>query len=86
MPRKCCVPGCRSNYENSGSGYVNVFSFPKNEGSRSRWLQQIHRKDFVIGKHSVVCIKHFDERFIIREHRVTRPDGSELVMPKKFQF
>lgn len=29
-------------------------------------------------KHSVVCIKHFDERFIIQEDTFKRPDGSSL--------
>lgn len=83
MPRKCCVPGCKSNYDSSNESYVNVFSFPKDEEMCKKWLRSIHRENYVLTKESVVCIKHFDDSFIIREHRALRPDGSELVMPRK---
>ncbi|GBM22562.1 hypothetical protein AVEN_183989-1 [Araneus ventricosus] len=32
---------------------------------------------------AVVFIKHFSSQFIIKEYRVVRDDGSELVVPRK---
>ncbi|GBL73094.1 hypothetical protein AVEN_168912-1 [Araneus ventricosus] len=36
-----------------------------------------------MGRHSVVCIKYFSSQFIIKEDRVVRDDGSELVVARK---
>ncbi|KAG8174942.1 hypothetical protein JTE90_001714 [Oedothorax gibbosus] len=80
MPRKCAVPGCKSNYKNSA--YTNVFYFPKDEEAKRKWIRAIHRDDFVPSTESVVCIKHFDERFIQREDKVRRDDGTWLCVPK----
>lgn len=45
MPNKCCVPACSSNYRTGEK--VQVFSFPKDEVLRTKWLRAIPRKDFV---------------------------------------
>lgn len=79
MPSKCCVPGCTSNYVKP---FVNVFSFPKDPVTTQTWLRAIHRDDYSVSKNSRVCIKHFDERYIIREESVTRPDGSILTVKR----
>lgn len=81
MPSSCCVPGCRSNYT-SNSPSVTVFKFPKNEELKRKWLSAIPRADFTPKTRSVVCLKHFDERFVIREDTVTRPDGSVLTVKR----
>lgn len=44
MPNKCCVPACSSNYKTGKK--VQVFSFPKDEVLRKKWLSAIPRKDF----------------------------------------
>lgn len=44
MPNKCCVPACSSNYKTGKK--VQVFSFPKDEVQRKKWLSAIPRKDF----------------------------------------
>lgn len=77
MPSSCCVPGCTSNY-GSKPPFVSVFKFPKDESLKQQWLKAIHRAEFVPKNVSVVCIKHFDERFVIREDVIKRPDGSIL--------
>lgn len=81
MPTSCCIPGCKSNY-NSKPPSISVFLFPNDEVLRQKWLSAIHRADFIPSKRSVVCIKHFDERFIIREDSVRRPDGSILTVKR----
>ncbi len=43
----------------------------------------IHRADFPLSPTAVVCIKHFDERFIVREDRAIRDDGTVLVVERK---
>lgn len=80
MPRKCCVPHCRSNYRESE--YVSVFGFPKDENRKLLWVQQINR-DFTPTKHTVVCIKHFEDRFILREERRVREDGVVLCVKRR---
>ncbi|GBL76680.1 hypothetical protein AVEN_53378-1 [Araneus ventricosus] len=47
------------------------------------WLKSINRADFVPSATAVVCIKNFSSQFIIKEDRVVRDDGSELVVPRK---
>ncbi|GBL80951.1 hypothetical protein AVEN_83047-1 [Araneus ventricosus] len=93
--RKCCVPGCNSNYNNT-ENYVSSFTFPKNEMRKKQWIKRINRVDFIpsstavvgvrhggTGRRSVVCIKHFSSQFIIKEDRVVRDDCSELVVPRR---
>ncbi|KAG8334612.1 hypothetical protein J6590_086578 [Homalodisca vitripennis] len=44
------------------------------------WLRAIHRDSYEVTSNSRVCIKHFDERYIIKEDTVTRPDGTILTV------
>ncbi|XP_015918805.1 MYND-type zinc finger-containing chromatin reader ZMYND8 isoform X2 [Parasteatoda tepidariorum] len=81
MPRKCCVPGCKSNY-NKEAVYTTVFQFPSDPDKKKLWLEKINRENFKPSASSVVCIKHFEESCIIREDRATRDDGTELVVPR----
>ncbi|KAG8287303.1 hypothetical protein J6590_041547 [Homalodisca vitripennis] len=79
MPSKCCVPECKSNYVKP---FVNVFSFPKDPETFRTWLRAIHRDGYEVTSNSRVCIKHFDERYIIKEDTVTRPDGTILTVKR----
>nr|CAH7760647.1 unnamed protein product [Callosobruchus chinensis] len=85
MPSRCCVPGCKNNYNSSKKeqGNVSVFTFPKDIERRNQWLKCIHREDFIPSDHSVVCIDHFEEKFIVRKDTATRPDGSVLTVDRK---
>lgn len=76
MPFVCCVPGCKIRY--NADEKVSLFRFPKNEDFREKWLRYIHRDGYQICDSSRVCIKHFSERFIIREDVMTKPDGTIL--------
>ncbi|XP_046685222.1 uncharacterized protein LOC124370961 [Homalodisca vitripennis] len=78
-PSKCCVPECKSNYVKP---FVNVFSFPKDPETFRTWLRAIHRDSCEVTSNSRVCIKHFDERYIIKEDTVTRPDGTILTVKR----
>lgn len=81
MPRKCCVPGCKGNY-NSEDEVVSVFRFPTDCDKRRLWLCKIPRDNFEPSKNSVVCEKHFIEEFIVRFDSATRPDGSVLTVKR----
>lgn len=76
MPRKCCAPGCRSNY--SGSSTALVFRFPKDKDRRDQWIRAIPRKDFTPSDNTVLCENHFVPECIIREDTLTRPDGTAI--------
>lgn len=82
MPSRCCVPGCKNNYDKTKKvvGNKSVFLFPKEAERRDLWLKRINRKNFVVTEHSVVCIDHFDEKFIIRDKLKLSTDA----FPSKF--
>ncbi|KAG8316816.1 hypothetical protein J6590_040062 [Homalodisca vitripennis] len=58
------------------------FSFPKDPETFRTWLRAIHRDSCEVTYNSRVCIKHFDERYIIKEDTVTRPDGTILTVKR----
>ncbi|XP_077512600.1 uncharacterized protein LOC144123693 [Amblyomma americanum] len=62
---RCCVPGCRGNYDTGPK--VRVFAFPKDASRRESWIRAIPRKDFTPSVHSKVCELHFQENDLIRK-------------------
>lgn len=63
MVNKCCIVGCRSNYAGEIST-TPAFSFPADEELRKRWIKFVNRKEWKPRESSVICIKHFDEKYI----------------------
>ncbi len=76
MPHDCVAPGC--DLGRTFKGKRALFSFPKDPEIRNYWLRKISQKDFIPTKHSGVCEIHFEEKFVEKEHRVLRPDGTVL--------
>ena len=62
MVNKCCIVNCRSNY--FGELSTPVFSFPKNEDLKPRWIKFVNRKDWNPTSSAVICMKHFEEKYI----------------------
>ncbi|CAL1286397.1 unnamed protein product, partial [Larinioides sclopetarius] len=52
------VPFCRGNYDNGPK--VSVFSLPKNEELKKKWLHAIPRENMPSTKNFKVCELHFD--------------------------
>ena len=78
MVKKCSVVGCRSGYarrkddqDGSKPVYVNVFGFPDNPDLKHRWIQFTTRAHWEPTEHSGICINHFEEKYIIRNKRIT---------------
>ncbi|VEN45422.1 unnamed protein product [Callosobruchus maculatus] len=92
MPRRCYIPGCKSNYDsslkdsNNNNKCETTFSFPKCPQRLARWLNAIPRKEWTPSKSSVVCAKHFSESDVIRFHEFKTPSGEikkvSLAYPK----
>ena len=61
MGYKCCIVNCRSNY--TGEESTTVFSFPKEEDLKKRWIRFVKRKDWEPISWSYICIKHFEEKY-----------------------
>ena len=73
MPNKCCAFSCSTNYDSIKSdAKVSVFEFPKDDETLPIWIKFVNRVDWKPTKYSVLCEKHFDERFIIRGKKRTK--------------
>jgi len=66
MPQKCCAPGCSANYD-TASGYTSVFRFPADDVRRQQWINKIPRENLNVTKNTVICSRHFEQRFTITE-------------------
>ncbi|CAN7946523.1 unnamed protein product [Ixodes pacificus] len=77
MPYKCCVPKCQGNYDEGSK--VQVFSFPKDENQRQRWLRAIPRQDYEVTTGSVVCALHFHDSFIVRKSIYRDPRNGKTI-------
>lgn len=75
MPNKCCVRGCY--YE--GRKKVQVFSFPKEENLRHKWINAISKKDFVPTKYTKVCADHFHPSCLERTTTYTDPRTGQVL-------
>ena len=62
MVKKCCIPGCRGNYDVKNK--VRVYWLPSNEEERNRWINSIPRSSFPNKPDTVVCERHFPETFL----------------------
>ena len=69
MPDKCCIVGCESNY--SGGSKKSVFYFPKDDDLKRKWVPFVNRKDWIPTKHSVICVDHFEEKYVARHTKKT---------------
>ena len=61
MPNKYCITGCYTNF-NEGLKKT-VFKFPGDPASK-KWLEFVNRIGFENSQYSVICIDHFEEKFI----------------------
>lgn len=85
MPRKCCVPNCKSNYKSNQSvGSISTFSFPKDEQLKKQWLRVIPRQDWSPTKYSAVCSLHFRNHEILKFETQKNLDGTQVDIPLKY--
>lgn len=77
MPNKCCVPNCHSNYTSNikQEGYIPVFVIPKDEERRTLWLSKMPNPMLTVTPNTVVCVKHFEERYRVTTAKQTK-DGA----------
>ena len=60
MPKRCVAAGCNNTVENG----VSVYTFPKDEALKKKWIDQVKRtRDCWTGAtvNSVLCSEHFTE-------------------------
>ena len=70
MPFKCSVVHCHSGYSNGPSKVM--FSFPKQDELRQKWVKFLNREAFAVTHSSRMCIDHFELRYIIPHPLKTR--------------
>lgn len=89
MPRRCAVPNClsNSNSKHNTATYISTFLFPSEEEKFKVWMDRINAncnsQISQVKRSTAICIKHFEDKYIVNEARVTRTDGSVLTFPLK---
>ena len=68
MVNKYVAFGCKTGYNSSLEDIkVASFHFPlKNQQLLNYWIRFVNRSDWVPSPNSVLCEKHFNEKYIIR--------------------
>lgn len=58
MPTNCAAAGCATTYNK----HINIsfHRFPLDPKRRKEWIRLLRRKNFVPGKHTFLCSKHFE--------------------------
>ena len=73
MVNKCVAFGCKSGYDDTkGESWESVatFRFPFSHLELlQEWIRFVSRKDWAPSSNSVICEKHFEERFVSRGKR-----------------
>ena len=62
MVNKCVVTNCFTGHLKGPK--KTCFSFPDDADLRKRWIYFVNRKDWKPSKHSVICIDHFEEKYV----------------------
>ena len=62
MVNKCCIYNCRSDY--AGENHTVVFSFPRDDDLKKIWVIFVNRKDWSPSNSNVICIKHFEKKYL----------------------
>ena len=66
MVHKCCVYGCKSNYDSIETMKMAVFGFPSGEKFpvlQKLWIRFVNRADWEPSHHARICDLHFEEKF-----------------------
>ncbi|XP_054719278.1 THAP domain-containing protein 1-like [Uloborus diversus] len=86
MVYTCCVPRCKGNYPNTPK--VQLFSFPKDDELKRKWISAINRQDFIPTKYTKVCEQHFHDSDIRKEAECYDDrTGKKVTAPlKRFQL
>ncbi|XP_055532612.1 zinc finger protein 436-like [Wyeomyia smithii] len=70
MVRKCCVPGCNSNYDavlRYSMSPISTFKFPDDPEHRNRWVRAVRRQEgWKPGRTACICIHHFKPEDILK--------------------
>ena len=62
MVNKCWIVNCNSNYV-SGTKRSTA-SFPSDGYLKQKWITFVNRKEWNPTKYSVICLEHFEEKYI----------------------
>lgn len=58
MPTNCAAAGCATTYDKHID--ISFHRFPLDPKRRKEWVRLVRRKNFVPGKHTFLCSKHFE--------------------------
>lgn len=65
MVNKCVVFGCKSGYVSTSTDNIPSFRFPfEKKDLFEKWKKFVNRADWSPSRNSVICSKHFEEKFL----------------------
>ena len=59
MGRKCVAPACTSGYASNRDEKKSVFTFPKDNEMRQKWIRAVPRANWDVSGNSAICELHF---------------------------
>ena len=69
MVNRCVAFGLSCGYD-SNSEKVSTFSFPLGKSDLiEKWIKLVNRNNWFHTKNSVLCIKHFEDKYILKGKR-----------------
>jgi len=78
MVNICVITNCKNGYTKRKNKVefipeiFPVFGFPVNKAElNKKWIRFVNRKDWTVPKHSGICAKHFEEKFLKTGKRTT---------------
>ena len=73
MVNKCVVFGCKTGYETcveASEEKISTFKFPLEKTDLlQQWIKFVNRSHWYPSKNSVICVKHFDKKYIVEGKR-----------------
>ena len=66
MVKKCCITGCKSNYDNKKNETIKripAFRFPKDPSQKRCWEEAIPFSNLKINLNSVICERHWPAKY-----------------------
>ena len=82
MVNKCVVANCSTGYKTDKK--KALFHLHKDQELKQKWIYLVNLKDWLPTAHLVICIDHFDEKFVNRGKKYQLLCGGNCIQYLQF--